>query len=147
MKRLRVTVACPACGGPVGLKESECPYCGSKFEVEKEEIKIDPYNLPDARNNPHAADDALLLKPFLDEYSRRASDKNIMKISEFIELLEDLAKHSYSATMRRYILELRGEVHYYLSICLSKSREREQSHLEIFLRAEAIYKSLNGEGG
>lgn len=135
MATIRRTIECEACGGPVGLYEDTCPYCGSSL-TPLSEIK---HRLPSVKSHPHAANDATMLKPFIDQ-CLMFQIVYPSEIDELWKILDQIRDHNYP--FREYILDLTSLVSHFRSVCLKNGQARRDTHLEVLKRLEALYASF-----
>lgn len=131
----RSTVTCGACGAAVTVTDVLCPSCGSIFEP----LVNDPYTLPSSKSNENAASDAELLKPHVDRFARLCGilPKDIDRLDRVLDAMID---HQY--LYRTCLLELKQTAFHMRRICLDDTKDRRETHMEMLLMLEALYKSL-----
>ena len=135
MAIIKRCIVCEMCGGPVGLHDAVCPYCGSGLEL----LGDVPYALPGVRANENAKNDAVLVKRYVDSLESLGYMRP-MDVDEILDVLKALKDHCYP--YRYYILETISLTLHFRSICMDQSQEKRTTHLEIIKRLDAILGRL-----
>lgn len=135
MALTRRAIVCESCGGSVSLYDEFCPYCG----VYLEPLEGMRHRLPSAKTSSYAAEDAVLIKPFVELY---VDFGYILpsKLDVLSDILITLRGHQY--VYREYIIDLMSLVSHHRSVCLEHDKDCRETHLEILKRLEAVYNSL-----